>query len=255
MLSWYDIFEPQVSVWEEQRNLPKLIVGLGDRDLEIRCLCYDALGRLGIPETTSELLTALSQEKSYSVRARAAVALGRLASSEAITCLQDMLTESEAEVRAAAVQALGQQQNPSWLPVFLSLLEDEQEEVVVAAIYALSQLSDYRAITSLHRLFEHDNRDIKELASTAINSINLSQPMESATDAVYFFTYAHRGKLVCECYSYKLVAWRNYLRRRWRCPFARDWGIGYWEICSLAEHLTAQVMRPGLELELCDRRA
>jgi hypothetical protein len=74
-------------------------------------------------------------------------------------------------------------------------------------------------------------------------------------DEVYFFTYSKGSILVCECYSYKLVAWRNYWRRRWLHPFSRDWGIGCWEITTLAEEIKNKVMRPGLKLQLFDRRA
>jgi hypothetical protein len=255
VLSWYEIFEPNVGLWEARRDFPKLIAGLTDRDLEVRCLSYDALGRLGGPEGGQAILKFVQKEEVGTVRCRATVALGRVGSQEATDMLYTLLNDEDWEVRSAATQALGRQKRPELLPTFCLMLQDEHEAVVAEAIHALSYLGNYRANRYLHSLFDTCGKDVRELASAAINAINLNQPMDWPEDEVYFFTYTSRGRFVCECYSYKLVAWRNYLRRRWRFPFARDWGVGFWEIKTLAEHLTEEVMRPGFRLELCDRRA
>src|SRR5262249_28284314 len=50
-----------------------------------------------------------------------------------------------------------------------------------------SNLGHYGAVTSLHRLFERADRALRELASMAINSINLRQPLDGPVDEVYFF--------------------------------------------------------------------
>ena len=42
-------------------------------------------------------------------------------------------------------------------------------------------------------------RAMKELASSAINAINMNQPLGWPADEVYFFTYSRRGYLFCEC--------------------------------------------------------
>jgi hypothetical protein len=255
MVRWYDIFEPQVATWEADRELSKLISGLEARDLEVRCLSYDALGRLGLNEGCKAIFQVLPQESSTWVRARAAVALGRLGGEEAIEVLKKLISDPDTEVRTLATRALGQQQQKEMMQLFCSLLDDEQETVVIQAIYALSQLGNHRAVTSLHRLFDHYGQAVRDIAASAINAINLNKPMQWPDEEVYFFTYTYKSRLICECYSYKLVAWRNYLRRRWRHPFARDWGIGYWEMPSLSQQLTDKVMRPGFQLQLCDCRA
>ncbi len=254
-MSWYEIFEPKVAKWEARKDLPKLLAGLSNRDPEVRCLAYDALGRLRLENVSLNICQALAQENSASARCRGAIALGRLGGDEAMIMLCHMLGDQEGDVRAAATRGLGKQNNSGLMSLFCALLEDDHEAVVVEAIYALGQLCNYRAVTSLHRLFDRCERAVREIAANAINSINLNQPMGWPDEDVYFFTYTYRNRFICECYSYKLVAWRNYLRRRWQYPFARDWGIGFWDISTLGEHLTAQVLRPKLKLEICDRRA
>jgi hypothetical protein len=255
VVSWYEIFEPSVTLWEANKDFPKLVAGLTAKDLEVRCLSFDALGRLRGEEASRAVLKALEKEEDGAVRSRATVALGRIGGPEATDMLYALLNDEDWEVRAAATRALGEQKRPELLPTLCLMLQDEHEGVVAEAIHALSYLGNYRANKYLHSLFDTCGKAIKELASAAINAINLNQPMEWPDDEVYFFTYAYRGRFVCECYSYKLVAWRNYLRRRLRFPFARDWGVGFWEIASLAEHLSEEVVRPGFRLELCDRRA
>lgn len=255
MVSWYDFFEPKVKVWEARGDVTKLIAGLTDQDLEVRCLAYDALGRLRNQQTSRTITDLLRKEDAAPARSRGAIALGRIGGGESVITLCDLLTDEDGEVRASAVRGLSQQLEPEMYSIFCAMLEDEYEGVVVGSIHALSRLGNYRAVTSLHRLFDRLDRELRDLASMAINSINLSQPLDDPADEVYFFTYASRGRLYCECYSYRLVAWRNYLRRRWQYPFARDWGVGFWEITTLPEHVKAKVMRPGHQLEMCDLRA
>jgi hypothetical protein len=255
VVSWYDIFEPNIGLWEARGDVPKLIAALTARDQEVRCLAYDALGRLRGSEASAAIIKALTKEESSPVRCRGAVALGRLGDQESTDMLYSLLNDLDWEVRTAATRALGRQKRAELLPTLCLMLQDDHEAVVAEAIHALSYLGNYKANSSLHRLFDNCGKAIRELASAAINAINLNQPMEWPDDEVYFFTYAYRGRFICECYSYKLVAWRNYLRRRWRFPFARDWGVGFWEIGSLADHLKEEVIKPGLRLELCDRRA
>lgn len=262
MVSWYEIFEPPVKSWEANRDLAKLLAGISHEDDEIRCLSFDALGRIGATTTTIDansvildISKAIKTEVSTEVRARAAIALGRLGGGEAVITLCDLLNDEYGDVRAAAVKALSQNPEPEMLSIFCAMLEDEYESVVIEAIHSLGRLGSYRAVTSLHRLFDRCERPIRELASTAIHSINLNSPMERMDNEVYFFTYSRRRRFYCECYSYKLLAWRNYVRRRWRYPFALDWGIGYWELSTIAQHISAKLLRPGLKLEVLDLRS
>ncbi|MBL8192735.1 MAG: HEAT repeat domain-containing protein [Blastocatellia bacterium] len=256
MITWYDFFEPKINSWEKNKDIPKLIVATSDTDLEVRCLAYDALGRVGTKENINRLCKAVLEEKNASARARGAIALGRLGDDiESKAVLFHLLRDESSEVRAAATRGLSRQVNQELFSVFCALLEDEDINVVVEAIYALGQFGNHRAVTPIHRIFDRCDRAMKELASSAINSINLNQPMGWPSDEVYFFTYSRRGYLICECYSYKLVAWRNYWRRRWRYPFARDWGIGCWEISSLENEIRGKVLRPGLKLKIYDQRA
>ncbi len=257
MISWYDFFEPKIDFWETKKDIAKLIAATSDPDLEVRCLAYDALGRVGAKENANKICQMLLQETTSQVRARGAIALGRLGkeNKEATAVLFHFLADENPEVRAAAARGLSRQNNQEMWTVFCSLLDDQDINVVLEAIYALGQFGNYRAITSIHRIFDRCDRAMKEIASSAINAINLKQPMGWPADEVYFFTYSKGSTLICECYSYKLVAWRNYWRRRWLYPFSRDWGIGCWEINTLAEELKVKVLRPGLKLEIFDRRA
>lgn len=255
MISWYDLFEPKVATWEVQQDMARLIAGLSDTDLEVRCLSYDALGRLGLADTRVSVCKAILTEDFASVRARGAIALGRLGGPDATVILYNLLNDDDWEVRTAATRSLGRQKNLEFLTTFCMLLEDDHDSVIIEAIYALAQLSNYRAITALHRLFDRPDRSLRDLAASAINAINLNQSMGLPADEVYFFTYTLRQQLLCECYSYKLVTWRNYLRRRWQTPWARNWGIGYWEISTLAERLKSEMLKPGFKLAISDRRA
>jgi vesicle coat complex subunit len=255
MLQWYDFFEPPIKSWEATQRTDRLVDSLSNRDPEMRCLAYDALGRLRIKDLVPAILAQVAQESDATVRARAAVALGRIGAGQAIIKLCDLLSDEAFEVRAAAVRALRTQSEKELLSVYCALLDDENDEVIVEAVHALGQLGDHRAITPLHQLLERSTRPLKDLASTAINAISLQTPMSQPVDEVYFFTYSRQQQLFCECYSYKLVAWRNHLRRRWHHPFARDWGMGFCELPTLSEHITAAVLPAGFTLTLRDYRA
>ncbi len=254
MLSWYDIFEPSLIKLEEQRAWQRLAALLNHADCEIRCLAADALGRLAQPEATDRLLEHFLNEEEASVRGRIAIALGRIGGKEVSQALLQMTKDVEWEVRSSAVRALAQLAYEEHLSVLCEMLQDEHESVVVEAIRGLQQLGSARAVSSLHRSFDRFNGSTRELATSAIHSINLNYRSGLGTD-VYFFTYVKRSTLICECYSYRLVTWRNYQRRRWLNPFARGWGVGYWDWETLEARLRSDVLKPGNSLKIVDKRA
>lgn len=254
MFSWYEIFEPSLAKWEERRDWQRLAALLNHNDCEVRCLAADALGRLAQPEAIERLLERFLKEEEASVRGRVAVALGRIGGEEVSQPLLQMTRDEEWEVRASAVRALARLACEEHLSILCEMLQDEHESVVVEAIRALQRLGSARAVSSLHRSFDRFDGATRELATSAIHSINLNRRNSLGTD-VYFFTYVKRSTLICECYSYRLVTWRNYQRRRWLNPFARGWGVGYWEWETLEERLRSDVLKSGNSLKIVDKRA
>lgn len=254
MLGWYEIFEPSLIRLQKQGAWQKLASLLNHSDSEVRCLAADSLGRLQRPEALESLLKRLLREEEPAVRGRIAVALGRIGGEEASQALLQMVKDDDWEVRASAVRALAQLANSEHLSLLCEMLQDDHEAVVVEAIRALQRLGSSQAISSLHKSFDRFNGSIRELAASAIDAINLNCRGASSTD-VYFFTYVKRSTLICECYSYRLVAWRNYQRRRWLNPFVRSWGIGCWDWETLEDRLRSEVLKADNTLKIVDRRA
>ena len=110
-----------------------------------------ALGRLGSEEAIEPLVKALTTAKESSVRWRAALALGRLGSEKAIEPLVKALTTAEESyVRGAAAHMLGRMGSDRAIETLKQALEDEGEyagELVKdAAFAALEKISRRNSI-------------------------------------------------------------------------------------------------------------
>jgi HEAT repeat protein len=79
------------------------------------------------------------------VRARAALAVGRLQDSTSVDALIGMLDDPSGDVRREAVFALGQLGRPEARPSLIAQLGDMDAEVVRLTVEALGKLGDKRA--------------------------------------------------------------------------------------------------------------
>jgi cyclophilin family peptidyl-prolyl cis-trans isomerase/HEAT repeat protein len=113
----------------------------------------------------SELKHDLSSP-SPAVRARAALAVGRLQDSTTVPSLAPLLDDPAPEVRREAVFALGQIRHPSARPSLEARLDDRDAETVVLALEALGKLGD-RASTARVTPFL-DDRDPGRRGTAAV---------------------------------------------------------------------------------------
>lgn len=133
------------------------IAGLGGQQPEQRAAAAQTLGTLNAAEGEDPLLDHLAHDSSDAVRAAAALALGRIATSQAIAALEHEAGTESPTVRAAVAHALGIARQTSSFSALLTLLADSDPRVRTAAATALGLLGDERAVPSLQ---EHrDDQD------------------------------------------------------------------------------------------------
>ncbi|GAB3243895.1 HEAT repeat domain-containing protein [Kineosporia babensis] len=133
-----------------------LVRSLEADSVEVRTICAEVLGVLGVYPAVSGLQVRARVDPSVSVRLGAAHALGRLSMPSSVDDLTAMLrTEEEVEVIAAACTALGRIADPASLPPLEQAVAHEHPTVRVAAAMALVAFGD----TGLDRLREIAQQD------------------------------------------------------------------------------------------------
>jgi cyclophilin family peptidyl-prolyl cis-trans isomerase/HEAT repeat protein len=159
----------QITAWEDQRaSSAELLAFLADSDAVVRARTALALGRIGRAADVPAL-TPLLQDPEAVVRRNAAFALGEIEDSTAAVPLARMLVagkEPDATVRALAVEGLGKlRREPEACRVCLS---DPSPEVRMAAILAAWQIPVPGVLAEVLRLSESDEAEIRWRAAYCI---------------------------------------------------------------------------------------
>ena len=90
------------------------------------------------------------------VRREAALALGRIGSTEAVDALLERLTDPESDIKTAAATALGMINDPRAFGPLLEALGNADREIRRAAALALGESRAQDAVAELRRLLERD---------------------------------------------------------------------------------------------------
>lgn len=139
------------------------------RNAESHCSgdAVQAMGEIGGPEITGELLKFLSSKNVW-VRHHAAVALGKRGAKEAQPGLSVMLSDSEGPPRRAAAEALARLGSREDIPRILPLVRDDRTWVQVSAMRALSLLEAKEAIPALQDVQTHKDPAVRAIAGESL---------------------------------------------------------------------------------------
>jgi len=140
-------------------EVPKIlrdIVTADKDDHEVKSSCCIALGNLKDAESVPVLSKILngdgaSKKERGTIRAHAALGLGRIATKESLDELKKFIpaSEKESDVRAAVVMALGVTGLPEAKDAILAFMQDKTPSVKGMACIALAQIKDGKAYETI----------------------------------------------------------------------------------------------------------
>ena len=130
------------------RPLERVRAALGDEHASVRAAAALALGRVGNTDDRAALRGALA-DPVEGVVVEAALALGRLRDAEAVPALLPLLSGGEQASRVAAVAALGRIGEPAVVPALIVQLADPDSIVRGEVMRSLSTLGDQQALSPL----------------------------------------------------------------------------------------------------------
>ena len=141
-----------------------------------------ALGETGSREAIAPLTNLLSTDKEMSVRAAAAVALGKIKDEAAAVALAKAIDDHPPKkklgeydfVRRAAIEALGETRSPAGVPVLISALGNEANSLDVrrAAVVALGKIGSGSAVPALQTAFQSNDPYLAEAAREALRRMH-----------------------------------------------------------------------------------
>ena len=116
----------------------------------------------------ASVVAAFLVDEDAIVRARAALALGRLQDTTSVPALGMLLNDPSDEVRTNVAFALGQMYSASSTAHLISLASDESDEVKAAAIEALGKTRSRQAVRPLIRMLGSSQRGLASQAALAL---------------------------------------------------------------------------------------
>ncbi len=116
----------------------------------------------------ASVVAAFLADEDAAVRARAALALGRLQDSTAVPALGELLGDPSDEVRVSVAFALGQTYSVSSAAHLLTLASDRSEEVQATAVEALGKTKSRQAVRPLIRLLDSRRKGIASRAALSL---------------------------------------------------------------------------------------
>ncbi|OGS43292.1 MAG: hypothetical protein A2539_03055 [Elusimicrobia bacterium RIFOXYD2_FULL_34_15] len=180
-----------------QPAVDPLIQLLTDKNLDIRLLSAEALGKIGDPKASSVirncLLNSISEMKNETDSNRlnqykrlitiSVKALGNLKDVTSEETLTELLDNDEKSIKVSAASALGSIGNKSGLSIAMKLSEDTDYLIKAQAIEALGNIGDSSAIPALEKIANTDsNSNIKEAARTSLYRLGWKPaPVKPAT--------------------------------------------------------------------------
>jgi len=141
---------------EDRRDPAPVRPLLQDGSAEVRARAALALGRIA-HRRDAAALTGLLQDPVASVRATAAFALGLLGEGSATEALGGLLADPDVGVRANAVEAIVRIGAPGAAALLESALQDENDEVASVALLRLWRLQDATLVAAVLVAAEGEN--------------------------------------------------------------------------------------------------
>ncbi|MEG4502302.1 HEAT repeat domain-containing protein [Microcoleus sp. F6_B4] len=139
-------------------------------DYSVRWRAAYALGNSGDAQAIGGLLK-LVEDSDYSVRSCAAYALGNSGDAQAIGGLLKLVEDSFSDVRWSVADSLGKIGDERVIPGLLKLVEDSGYSVRWRAADALGKIGDVRGIPGLLKLLEDSDYYVRSSAADALGKI------------------------------------------------------------------------------------
>jgi HEAT repeat protein len=144
---------------------------VADEDIDVQIAAVRTLGQMSTPEANAPLSTALDSPFP-SIRAEAALALGRRGIRAAVPRIRALLEDSEPVVISAALDALAWFGDDSVANSVERALEHHDDEVFQAGLRAARTLPEQDAELSLAKGLEHSAWNVRMLATKLLLEIN-----------------------------------------------------------------------------------
>jgi hypothetical protein len=196
-----DIMQELVEISEVNFEVsfdPVFLLGMGDEDPVVRVSAINGLWEDENPDLVGPLLHLLRTDEAASVRAAAALSLGKyvyLGETEKLhqpqtTLIEEALLETirmeseELEVRRRAIESIAYSSRPGVAELIEAAYYDEDEKIQVSAIFAMGRSADSvwrpRVIAELN----NDNSEIRFEAARACGELEASEAVPRLVELI-----------------------------------------------------------------------
>jgi len=159
-----------IAMLEDSRSMGagELLNYLSDPDPEIRMRSVQALGRIGIESTITDLAPLMS-DSVESVRLETAFALGQIGGTEAMLLITTNLdNEKSIDVRCSMIEALGKIGDPVAVATVLHYFNDPDPRIRHSSAFAMSRMPEHNQTGALVELSRDDIEDVRWMAVFAM---------------------------------------------------------------------------------------
>jgi HEAT repeat protein len=196
-----DIMQELVEIGEANFEVyfdPVFLLGLGDEDAEVRTAAINGLWENENPSLIGPLVHLLRTDEAASVRAAAAIALGRfvyLGEVEDIDQHQALLAEEalletihrgaeDLEVRRRAIESIAYSSEPAVAQIIENAYYDENEKMQVSAIFAMGRSADSQWRPQVIAELDNENSEIRFEAARASGELEASEAVPKLVELI-----------------------------------------------------------------------
>lgn len=152
---------------------PILTGALNDESPDVRKVAVEAFGRsCPIKDEYLELVESKLGDENSDVRMAVFDTLGLCSDTRFARCLITGLSDPDTWVRVRCAERLGENKIVEAVEPLVSMLTDENTLIVIKAVTALGMIGGEAAFRSILPLLDHEDRDLREAAEEAVNSIH-----------------------------------------------------------------------------------
>lgn len=163
-----------LNVWSRdeaaRQDIQPALQALRDSESAVRWRAARALGKAGSREAVDALCVALV-DPDENVRSHAAAALGQTGDTSSVPALVMALKDRSADVRGWAAKALGELGDRSVSERLIPLVSDPKPWVKWYACWALGKLGGPEAVEPLLAVLKSDDQKVREVAASALGEM------------------------------------------------------------------------------------
>ncbi len=196
-----DIMQELVEIGEVNFEVsfdPVFLLGMGDEDPAVRTSAINGLWEDENPDLVGPLLHLLRADEAASVRAAAALSLGKyvyLEETEKLNQSQNTLIEEalletirmeseEVEVRRRAIESIAYSSQPEVAELIEAAYYDDDEKIQVSAIFAMGRSADSAWRPRVMAELNNDNGEIRFEAARACGELEASEALPRLVELI-----------------------------------------------------------------------